>query len=128
MNFKLKTSKTAERILRNLSSVSAYGCTPNILARIAVALSLKEGPVSDIQVKDANGFEFNRHTLTGEYDNVFKVLIEHVEGRSISDEEYFPGLFKAHLERGLPKLAGEYKYAGNFDKLIKNLIANSMED
>lgn len=120
MQFRLKTSKAAADRLKDLQN--ATGLTPNILARFAVTLSLKEPqPVSPI-VKDVSGLEFNRNTLTGSYDFVFKALITQREKREISDEEYFPVLFNAHLERGCKLLENEYQYAGNSTKLITNLL------
>jgi DNA sulfur modification protein DndE len=120
MNFRLKTSKSTAERLKFLQN--STGLTPNILARYAVVLSLKEKqPVNPI-VRDSAGQEFNRPTLTGKYDIIFKALIAQREGREISDEEYFPGLFNAHLERGAILLENEYRYAGNYQKMIFNLL------
>lgn len=120
-NFRLKTSKFVEERLKQLQSVT--NITPNILARIAVSLSLKEHhPVKDVKIEDSNGIEFNRHTLTGEYDYFYKTLIAQNEGSHINDSLYFPGLFNKHLERGVRLLSNEYQYAGNYEKLIVNLL------
>jgi DNA sulfur modification protein DndE len=120
MNFRLKTSKYAEEKLKQLQSTT--NITPNILARMAVSLSLREpSPVSNEEINN-NGIDFNRTTLTGEYDYVYKVLIAQHAQREITDDEYFPKLFNAHLERGIRLLSGEYQYAGNYEKLITNLI------
>lgn len=120
MNFRLKTSKSTAERLKTLQN--STGLTPNILARYAVILSLREQqPVNPI-IRDTAGQEFNRPTLTGQYDFVFKALIAQREGRAISDEEYFPGLFNAHLERGARLLENEYKYAGNYQKMLINLM------
>ncbi|WP_280771816.1 DNA sulfur modification protein DndE [Salipaludibacillus daqingensis] len=121
MNFRLKTSKYAEEKLKQLQA--ATGITPNILSRIAVSLSLNDqSEVTADSVPNANGQEFNRNTLTGEYDYVYNTLIAQHAKREVKDEEYFPGLFNAHLERGIRMLSNEYQYAGNYEKLITNLI------
>lgn len=123
MNFRLKTSKYAENNLKQLESVLKF--TPNIIARIAVAMSLRiPDPLGDLKL-DHSGQEFNRNTLTGEYDYVFKALIAQHTGREITDDEYFPSLFNAHLERGLRLLVSEYKLAGNSEKLFRSLIMSS---
>lgn len=120
MNFRLKTSKSTADRLKQLQTNT--GLTPNILARIAVSLSLRETqPISPI-VRDISGLEFNRNTLTGSFDYVFKALIAQYENREISDEDYFPGLLNAHIERGTRLLENEYNYAGNYPKLISNLL------
>jgi DNA sulfur modification protein DndE len=120
MNFRLATSKYTEEKLKQLQATT--NITPNILARIAVSLSLKDpNPVASVNITD-KGIDFNRTTLTGEYDYIYKVLIAQHEEREITDEEYFPGLFNSHLERGIRLLASEYQFAGNYEKLITNLI------
>jgi DNA sulfur modification protein DndE len=120
MNFRLKTSKKTEESLKQLQI--NLNLTPNIIARLAVALSLREPSPVGAEKIDTGGIEFNRNTLTGEHDYLFKALIAQHCGRQITDEEYFPGLFNAHLERGIRYLMNEYKHAGNHEKLIKSLI------
>ncbi|MBB5172440.1 DNA sulfur modification protein DndE [Texcoconibacillus texcoconensis] len=121
MNFRLKTTQyTAEKLKQLHTSTNL---TPNILARLAVSLSLKEEHPVSTQEMDTNGIEFNRNTLTGKYDYVFKALIAQHCQREISDDEYFPGLFNAHLERGIRYLANEYQYAGNSEKFLKYILS-----
>ncbi|VEI08063.1 DndE family protein [Kurthia zopfii] len=119
MNFRLKTSKKAAELLKELSSSTGY--TWNVLSRISVALSLKikEQPEA---VQDSLGVDINRTTMTGEYDYIYKALITQHLGHAISDDEYFPALFNAHLERGIIILHGEYTLAGNTDRLLTNLF------
>lgn len=120
MNFRLKTSKKTGDKLKELQD--KIRLTPNILCRYAVVLSLRHPePVINF-VKDTAGLEFNRVTLTGAYDFVFKALIAQRLERQITDEEYFPDLFSAHLERGITMLENEYDYAGNQEKMIVNLL------
>lgn len=119
MNFRLKTSKYTADKLKQLQS--ATGLQPNILARIAVSLALKKPEPPTGHVQDTNGLDFNRSTLTGEEDYIYKALIIQHCKRDISDEEYFPTLFNSYLERGIRMLVNEYQHAGNFEKLIINL-------
>jgi DNA sulfur modification protein DndE len=122
MNFRLRTSRLTGDTLKSLQA--STGLTPNIIARIAVALSLRNrDPVVVREHVDTGGLEFHRDTLTGDFDYVFKALIAQHTKRAISDEEYFPGLFKAHLERGVKLLYDEYQYAGNYERLIANLLS-----
>lgn len=122
MNFRLRTSKYTGETLKQLQM--STNLTPNILARIAVSISLKNKlPISSDSISDHAGLEIPRNVLTGEYDYIYKALIAQHLGREITDEEYFPDLFNAHLERGVRILYNEYKHAGNYEKLIKNLIS-----
>lgn len=119
MNFRLKTSKATMDILLDLKNKT--NITPNILARLAIALSLKnQNPLEDIAY-DSMGLEFSRAVLTGKYDLLFKALIIRYEGRELTDEEYFPKYIKLHLERGAKMLMNEYKYAGNYERFMISL-------
>ena len=60
---------------------------------------MEKTPVGDYK-SDSDGLDLNRQTITGDNDTYFKVLIEQVEGRYLSDEEYFPRYVKAHIDRG----------------------------
>lgn len=119
MNFRLKTSAiTGERLL---SLQANTGLTWNILSRIAVSLSLSDSSIPETPA-DRNGLEIHRNALTGDMDFIYKTLLKQHAKRNIPDEEYFPDLFNAHMERGMALLENEYRYAGNFEKLLLNLI------
>ncbi|MGD6873727.1 DNA sulfur modification protein DndE [Sutcliffiella horikoshii] len=119
MNFRLKTSKeTGDRLV---SLQSTTGLTWNILSRIAVSLSLNDPLIPDL-VENKSGVEIHRNAMTGENDYVYKALIRQHTKRNVPDEEYFPDLFNAHLERGIALLENEYKHAGNYEKLLTNLL------
>ena len=60
------------------------------------------------------GLELNRQTITGEYDTLFKSMIEIFEGKHISDDEYFQKYLKAHLDRGARLIHSEFKYSTDF--------------
>lgn len=123
MNFRLKTSKTTGDILVSLQA--ATGLTWNILSRLALSLSLRDESMPKL-VENKSGVDIHRNAMTGEYDYVYKALIRQHAGRNVSDEEYFPDLFNAHLERGIHLLENEYRHAGNYEKLLQNLL--KMED
>ena len=119
MNFRLKTSKETGEILKSLQN--ATGLTWNVLSRIGVSLSLNN-PSPPPPVPDTGGVEIHRNTMTGEYDYVFKALIRQHAGYHVPEEEYFPDLFNRHIERGVKILEGEYKLAGNYERLLTNLF------
>lgn len=89
---------------------------PFILSKLAISMSLKSVKCleeSDFHT-DNNGLELNRQTITGEFDELYKCLIEMYEGFHIEDDEYFPKYMKAHMDRGAKLLHSEYKYGGDF--------------
>ncbi|MDV2884686.1 DNA sulfur modification protein DndE [Alkalihalophilus pseudofirmus] len=120
MNFRLKTSSYVADKLKQLHS--STNLTPNILARIAVSLSLKQKSIPPVPPSESSGLEFNRNTLTGDQDYLYHVLVAQHAKKEITDSEFFPDLFNAHLERGTRILTGEYQHAGNYDKFILNLL------
>ena len=116
MIFKLKTSQKTQQIFAEIGKSTSL--KPYTLVKHAIAWSLKEqGKVPSFS-SDNEGLELNRQTITGEYDDYFKVLIEQAEGRHLSNEEYFPKYIKAHIDRGAIILESRYKHAGDLDKYV----------
>ena len=116
MIFKLKTSQKTQQIFAEIGKSTSL--KPYTLVKHAIAWSLKEqGKITSFS-SDNEGLELNRQTITGEYDDYFKVLIEQAEGRHLSNEEYFPKYIKAHIYRGAIILESRYKHAGDLDKYV----------
>ncbi|MBR0576971.1 DNA sulfur modification protein DndE [Proteiniclasticum sp. BAD-10] len=120
MKYKMNLSKDAEVLLRGISN--NFGLTPNIICRYALIFSLKDDGPLDFEM-DNKGIEFQRYTLTGEYDVLFRELIKSRENRQINDDDYFSLYLKAHIEKGLRILENEIKLVGSFDKLLYEMVA-----
>jgi len=103
---KLKISADAESRLRSLRQRT--GLTPNLLCRMAVMLSLEEGPVGSGTVTDEGGSEFNAYTLTGDHDRLIFAMLRLVEeeqaGGRVADDELLARL-RAHIHRGVGTLS-----------------------
>ena len=114
MVFKIRTSKKTMLLFEEISASTNYA--PFILSKLAISLSIKSGtPLSDDDFKTDNfGLELNRQTITGEWDELYKGLIEMFEGRHISDDDYFQKYLKAHLDRGARMLHSEFRYNNDF--------------
>ncbi|USF25772.1 hypothetical protein N510_000684 [Firmicutes bacterium ASF500] len=114
MVFKIKTSEKTEDIFIKIGASINYA--PFVLAKLAISMSLKsEKPLEPADYKtDAKGLEMNRQTITGEWDTLYKCLIELSEGHPIDDDEYFQKYLKAHLDRGAKLLYSEFQYNGDF--------------
>lgn len=105
---KIKISKSASDSLKTLER--RLNLKRNILCRLAVGLSLNsETSVADYKVSDSTGYEFNRSTLTGDYDDIFLALIKQHEGKNLSDSEYMTKYLRNHIERGIAKLSRDYE-------------------
>lgn len=89
---------------------------PFILSKLAISMSLKsKAPLKENDFKsDSFGLELNRQTITGEWDELYKSLIEMAEGRHLSDDDYFQKYLKAHLDRGARMLHSEFRYNNDF--------------
>lgn len=120
MIFKLKTSKKTMEIFGELERRTSY--KPYTLVKHAIAWSIKENTSVYQYKSDTDGLELNRQTITNEYDAYFKVLIEQVEGRHLTEEEYFPFYIKAHIDRGSQLLLDMYNHAGSVDKYVQHIL------
>lgn len=123
MKNKLKISEEASKQLKFLSH--KLDLRRNIICRIAVAESLNnKKSIKSFEPKDSQGLEFNRYTLTGDQDLIFKSLIIQHEGNKINEDEFFSVYFRKHIERGLINLHKQYqKINSPIDFLLK--IANT---
>ena len=123
MIFKIRTSKRTMTIFEEISASVNYA--PFILSKLAISISLKsKEPIIETDYKtDSLGLELNRQTITGEWDNLYKSLIEIFEGTHISDDDYFQKHLKAHLDRGARMLYSTFKY--NKDLLLALLNDDS---
>jgi DNA sulfur modification protein DndE len=108
MKNRLKISEKSTKQLNYLSN--RLNLRNNIICRIAVGTSLTiNESVKNYTAEDSKGLEFNRITLTGDHDLIFKALIVQHENAPIEEEIYFPHFFRNHLERGLDIIYNEYE-------------------
>lgn len=112
MIFRLRTSERTEKIFKYIEAREHL--QPYCLAKLAIALAIRDETegIEDL-ILDGNGLELNRQTITGDYDELFKCLIELKEKRHLSDEEYFPSCLKSYIDKGAVLLEQEYRYGTN---------------
>lgn len=123
MTNKLRTSQATQTIFAALGQ--SLGLQPFILSKLSIALSIRKGQLNSDDMKtDNNGLELSRQTIFGDHDLLFKSLIINTEKRSISEDEYFPVLIKAHLDRGAKLLEDEKRYSKDFYNHLCNLDSN----
>ena len=114
MIFKIRTCKETMEMFKQITA--SDNLQPFILSKLAISMSIKsEESLSDKDFKtDNEGLELNRQTITGEFDELYKCLIENFEGRHLNEDEYVGKYLKAHLDRGAKMIFGEYQYARDF--------------
>lgn len=121
MGFRLKTSKKTMDNFEYLETKMRL--QPFALSKIAIMLSLKDDEnIDNINDEDQRGLELNRQTIMGDYDEIFKCLIENNLKKSLTDDEYFPQYAKKHLDRGAEILRKQFDYNGNYERLFKSLL------
>ena len=111
MVFRTKTSKKTMEVFEYI--YQREHLQPFALAKISIALAIREGYIFNGDNADSSGLDLNRQTITGEHDLLYKKLIEMNEGKSISEEEYFPAYVKAYMDHGAILLEQEYKYTND---------------
>ena len=117
---KLRVSRQTQKIFSNIGKKD--NLQPFALAKIAIALSVKKGPLTEQDyTTDNDGQELNRQTIFGDHDLLFKCLITVGMGHGLTEEEYFPKTVKAHLDRGAKLLEDEDRYTKNLFLGLCNL-------
>ena len=97
------------------------GLTPNYLARIGFCLSLAEYGLPDTTIYDEDGQEFNRHTLTGDYDLLFMAALrERMIKDGLDTESELLSQFKGHINRGVSLLNTRVKSIPDFYELLNH--------
>jgi len=123
MTNKLHTSQKTQTIFMSLGQ--SLGLQPFILSKLAIALSVRKGELYPDDMKtDNEGLELSRQTIFGDHDLLFKSLIINREGKAMSEDDYFPAIVKAHLDRGAKLLEDEKRYSKDFYNHLCDLESN----
>ena len=121
---KLKISADATSKLRALRQRT--GITPNLLCRMALAVSLEDGPVGSAMAPDEEGSEFNAYTLTGEYAALFASMMQLVEEKPRSKDALTNAelldLMRAHIHRGIGTLSVRAKSPLDVLRLVPDAV------
>jgi DNA sulfur modification protein DndE len=104
--------------LRNLKART--GLTPNLLCRLGYCLSLAEQNIPDPQLyAEGQVREFNRYTLTGQWDVFFFALLrQRLVQDGLDPETHLEAQFKAHLSRGVLMLYQRLKNLEDLADLV----------
>ena len=115
---RIRISKNATNRLRMLKGKT--GLTPNLLCRIALCYSLNNQHVTKLVEIDEEGQEFNRYTLTGEYDSYFIALVkQRCLEEGLDPEKEFIKQFKMHLNNGILSIYSRINSLSDLPILLK---------
>jgi len=97
------------------------GLTPNILARFAICLSLKDKTIPNPEEYNFEGQEIAPRVLFGEHEQIYQALmINRLEkdGYAIT-EDLLNEMTRVHLNRGAIALEPRIKDLSSFAELVK---------
>ena len=102
---------------------SRTGLTPNLICRLGFCLSLAEPGVPDIKLySDGQVREFNRFTLTGQYDVLFFALLrERLSNDGLDPEVDLEEQFRGHVSRGVMLLSQRVKNCRDIAALVEQV-------
>ena len=117
---RIRVSEEIDNRLRFLKAKT--GLTPNLLCRFGFCLSLREPGIPKLSYYGENSVrEFNRYTLTGQWDSLFVALLKercHKDGLS---EDELEDQFRAHINRGVMLLGQRVKSLEDINRLVQEL-------
>ena len=96
------------------------GLTPNILARFALCISIKEKSVPNPVEYNKEGSEFTPNVLFGEHEPVYLALmLNRLKNDRLDPEIYLEEMTRAHLNRGTIALFPRINDLSDFYELVK---------
>ena len=111
----IRTSKDNKEVVSQLTRKLNLGAE-NVIARIALAYSLKTNKKLDINyLQDSGGKEYSRKVLFGNYDKYYLALVAQNYQLHISNQD-LGKYIKLHIDDGLKNLSKK-----NFQNLISLL-------
>lgn len=118
---RIKLSSKSQNLLGRLKSRT--GLTPNLLARFALCLSIKEKSAPILDQYDKDGSEIEPGILFGEYEDLYMGLMKNrlkKDGRNeLEIESELNDMTRCHINRGVVALAPRIQNLGDFYELVK---------
>jgi len=93
--------------------------TPNLLARFALCLSLKEKSFPIPSQYDKDGNDIEPTVLFGEYESLYLGLMKNRLKKDGLSESELNEMTRCHINRGVASLARRIQNLGDFHELIK---------
>jgi DNA sulfur modification protein DndE len=114
---KIQLDEGSTQILKTMKGRT--GLTHQYLCRLGFCLSLSEPGRPDPGRYDERGIEFNRYTLTGEWDRLFVAYLREWLAREEPEvKEDEATWFRAHINRGLDLLQRRVRSLADVTDLV----------
>ncbi len=119
----IKVSTRSTHLLGTLKSQT--GLTPNILARFALCLSLRQRGIPNPDEYNRGGSDFTSAVLFGEHESIYQALmINRLKKDKLDVETYLDEMIRAHLNRGIISLKQRVEDLSDFYELVKEARVN----
>jgi DNA sulfur modification protein DndE len=114
---KFSLDEASTQLLKTLKART--GLTHQYLCRLAFCLSVADASPLDPALYGTGGIEFNRYTLTGEWDRLFVAYLrEWLQTEPRADEFGEHEWFQAHVNRGLGVLARRLRTLADIPDMV----------
>ena len=115
---RVRISSRSQRIFGDLKTKT--GLTPNLLARFALCMSLKEKSIPNPDEYNEEGSELAPNVLFGEYEQIYLALmINRLNHDKLDPEIYLNKMMRSHLNRGTVALGPRINDLSDFYALVK---------
>ena len=115
---RIKLSTRSQQLLGVMKKKT--GLTPNILARFALCMSIKEKSIPNPDEFNEGGSELSPAVLFGEHEQMYHTLmINRLDNDKLDAEKYLNTMARVHLNRGAIALEPRIKDLSNFAELVK---------
>ena len=115
---RIKLSTRSQQLLGGMKKKT--GLTPNILARFALCMSIKEKSIPNPDEFNQGGSELSPSVLFGEYEQMYHTLmINRLDNDKLDAEKYLNTMTRAHINRGVIALHPRINDLSNFYELVK---------
>ena len=116
---RIKLSTRSQQLLGGMKRKT--GLTPNILARFALCMSLKEKSIPNPDEFNQMGSELSPAVLFGEHEQMYLALmLDRLNHDKLDPELYLPRMIRAHINRGVIALRPRINDISNFYELVKD--------
>lgn len=114
---KIQLDEASTQLLKTLKLRT--GLTHQYLCRVAFCLSLAEVGAVDPADYDEKGLEFNRYTLTGEWDTIFVAYLrEWMAANAVGHDHGETAWARAHINRGLSVMPRRVRTLADIARLV----------
>jgi len=115
---RVKISTRSSKLLGDIKRRT--GLTPNILARFAICMSIKEKSIPNPDEFNRHGSELTPTVLFGEHEPIYNALMmNRLIQDNLDPEKKLTEMTQAHLNRGVIALSARIQDLSDFYELVK---------